>query len=138
MIYLIFMKKITKSILESVHKNLHPLNKAINLQKKASSVGFDWSDRKAVLLKIKEEVEELFKEFDSENQNKIFEETGDILFSVINLIRFLNIDIEKLLNQANNKFIQRFKKMEIELQKQNLNIKNVSIDKMGKIWKTIS
>lgn len=127
-----------KSLLESIPKNLHPLNKTVFLQKKASSVGFDWPNKKSVLLKIKEEINELSKELALENDEKIFEELSDVLFSIINFARFLKIDIENLLEQANDKFIHRFKKMENEIIKQGLNLQKVSLDEMEKIWNSLS
>jgi len=122
------------SILDFMPKNISAIAKAIKLQKKVSLVGFDWKNEKDVLLKIKEEIAELEKELIKKDNKKISEELGDIIFSIINLARFLKLDPEKILNKTNDKFISRFKKMELYFKDQGKNIKKLSLEDMEKVW----
>jgi len=133
MLYFNIMNK-NNSILDFMPKNISAIAKAIKLQKKVSLVGFDWKNEKDVLLKIKEEIAELEKELIKKDNKKISEELGDIIFSIINLARFLKLDPEKILNKTNDKFISRFKKMELYFKDQGKNIKKLSLEDMEKVW----
>ncbi len=95
--------------LEDIPRSFPSLLRAYKIQKKASKAGFDWSDIREVALKTEEEFKELRE---AEKKEDIEEELGDLLFSVVNYARFLEVDPELALDKANNKFIRRFEKAE--------------------------
>jgi len=100
-------------------------------------VGFDWNDVQDVLNKVQEEFQELKEEIKNNDRDKIKEELGDLLFSVINLARFLSIDPEEALEQTNKKFIQRFKEVEIRLNDEGKSVVNSSLGEMDDVWNKI-
>ena len=120
------------SILDGVPIALPALLRGRRIQEKAASVGFDWDNNDQVIAKVDEEVNEL-KEAIKTNKG-IEEEFGDILFSVINLSRHLNINPEKSLNIAINKFSNRFKKIEKDLISKNINMKDLPLDQLDTLW----
>ncbi len=120
------------SILDGVPISLPALLKARRIQEKAASVGFDWDKKEQVFKKIEEEVIELKEALDS--QKGIEEELGDVLFSIVNLSRHLNLDPEKTLKLSIEKFSKRFKSIEKELNKKNIKMKNLSLEELDKIW----
>ena len=95
-------------------------------------MGFDWDKKEQVFKKIEEEVIELKEALDS--QKGIEEELGDVLFSIVNLSRHLNLDPEKTLKLSIEKFSKRFKSIEKELNKKNIKMKNLSLEELDKIW----
>lgn len=99
-------------LLEDIPLALPALLRATKLQKRAASVGFDWTETTAVIAKLKEEIAELEAEMASANVQGIDEEFGDVLFSCVNLARHLMVDPEKALAKSNNKFKRRFEAME--------------------------
>ena len=101
-----------KSVLSGVPKSLPAMVKAMRLQEKAKQVGFEWETKEQVWEKIEEEKAELMEAVNSGNNAHIEEEAGDLFFSVINYVRFLNVDAENALELTNKKFIKRFTKME--------------------------
>ena len=101
-----------KSVLGGVPKSLPAMVKAFRIQEKVHGVNFDWENSSQVLEKIKEEIGELEDEINQNNPAKMEEEFGDVLFSLINYARFLNINPEDALEKTNRKFIERFQKME--------------------------
>ena len=120
------------SILDGVPISLPALLKARRIQEKAASVGFDWDKKEQVFKKIEEEVIELKEALDS--QKGIEEELGDVLFSIVNLSRHLNLDPEKTLKLSIEKFSKRFKSIEKELNKKNIKMKNLSLEELDEIW----
>ena len=126
-----------KSVLEGVPISLPSLTRAQRIQEKASSVGFDWNDITPIWNKINEEITELEEVVDSGNNNRIKDEIGDVLFSVVNLSRFLNIDAESALRHTIRKFEGRFKKVEDELELRGTKIKKSTLEEMDKIWNKI-
>ncbi|MCL2294143.1 MAG: nucleoside triphosphate pyrophosphohydrolase [Spirochaetes bacterium] len=129
-------KEKAQSKLDVVSKSIPPLERAYRFQKKASKAGFDWSRAEDVLGKIKEEISELEQEISAENKNKekIEEEIGDILFSVINLARFLKIDPSIALHGTNEKFLSRFKKVEKGMEEKGLPMKQENLKIMDALW----
>ena len=105
------LKEGNKSVLEGVPSSLPSLVKATRIQDKVKGIGFDWNNREGVWNKVKEEIEELEIEVEKQSNN-IEEEFGDVLFSLINYSRFININPEDALSKTNNKFIKRFQEME--------------------------
>jgi len=125
-------EKNRKSILDGVPISLPALLKSRRIQEKASSVGFDWEKINQVLLKVDEELDEL-KE--SINVNKgINEELGDVLFTIVNLSRHLDINPEQALNQSTNKFISRFKEIEKDLKNKQVNMNELSVKELDVLW----
>ena len=125
-------EKQRESILDGIPKALPALLKANRIQEKAASAGFDWNEKEEVLLKVDEELDEL-KEAISQNKG-IEEELGDLFFSLVNLSRHLNINPEKSLNSAINKFSSRFKKIEKDLKTKNIDMKDLPLDQLDDLW----
>ncbi len=121
-----------KSLLDDVAKNFAALLEAERLQKKAAEVGFDWDEIDDVIAKVKEELSEFETAYQEDNPLAIAEELGDLLFSIINLARFFELESELLLKQTNKKFRKRFKKMEELADKDNL--AKLSLKKLEKLW----
>jgi len=127
-------KDLPKSKLDGISKGIPPLERAYRFQKKASKAGFDWNNISDVLEKVKEELQELEQEIFSGKKDKIEEELGDILFSVINAARFLKIDPSIALHRTNEKFLARFKKVEKGMEEMGLPMKHENLEIMDKLW----
>ena len=130
-------KKKRKSRLDGVPLKLPALIRSQRLQQKASEVGFDWDNINSVWDKVYEELDELKNAYRECNEKKIQEEIGDILFSIVNLSRHLNISAEDMLRKGNKKFIKRFKTIEKTVEKKGLNIEELSLKEMDQIWDQI-
>lgn len=128
------LKEGKKSILEGVPKSLPALVKASRIQDKAVSAGFDWDKTEQVLDKVKEEIQELHEEVQQGDQAKIESEFGDVLFSMINYARFINVDPESALETTNKKFIRRFQYLEKEAKKNGESLKDLSLAQMDVYW----
>jgi len=122
-----------KSVLEGVPRGLPSMVKAIRIQDKARGVGFDWEHREQVWEKVQEELEELKHEVDS-GSDKQAEELGDVLFSLVNYARFLNIDPDEALERTNRKFIQRFRYLERESRKDGRVLGEMTLAEMDAYW----
>ncbi|ABQ46043.1 MAG: Nucleoside triphosphate pyrophosphohydrolase/pyrophosphatase MazG [Thermotoga sp. 47_83] len=107
------------------------LSMARRIQENASQVGFDWKDPEGVYEKIEEELKEL-KE--AKDPGELEEEFGDLLFSIVNLSRFLNVDPESALRKATRKFVERFKRMEELIEKDGLVLEELPIEKLDEYW----
>ena len=123
-------------LLDDVATTLPAMMRAFKLQKRASRVGFDWPDSQQVLDKVKEELAEVEAELtpDQIDQNRLEDEIGDVLFSVINLARKLDIDPEQALKLTNKKFTNRFNYIEEFIVLKGNNIKDASLDEMEDLW----
>ena len=128
------LKEGKKSVLEGVPKTLPAMVKANRIQDKVAGVGFDWEKPEQVFEKVKEELAELQQEVDSQNVDAIESEFGDVLFSMINYARFLNINPENALERTNKKFIKRFQYLETQSKKKNKSLSEMSLEEMDKIW----
>jgi MazG family protein len=126
-----------KSVLSGVPKSLPAIIKATRIQDKAKQVGFEWDNKEDVFKKVEEEMSELQDAVASNNQQHIEEEFGDVLFSLANYARFLQIDAEGSLEKTNKKFISRFTTMEEEAAKQGRNLKDMTLAEMDSIWNEI-
>ncbi len=120
--------------LHGVGKGLPGLLRASKLQKKAAKVGFDWPVETGVIAKIREELLELESAMDEQDLDAVSEELGDLLFSVVNLARFREIDPEVLMTAANNKFENRFGEMERLLKSRSLTLAAATADQMEDAW----
>ncbi len=123
-----------KSVLEGVPESLPALIKANRIQDKARGVGFDWENREQVWDKVEEECNELKHEIMAEDRDKMEDEFGDLLFSLINAARLYDINPENALERTNRKFIQRFNYLEEKTIKQGRNMKDMSLAEMDEIW----
>ena len=127
------LKEGKKSVLEGVPKSLPALVKAIRIQDKARGIGFDWDNQEQVFEKVNEEIQELQDEVKSKS-DKIENEFGDVLFSLINYGRFLGINPEDALEKTNKKFINRFQHMEKGTAKDKKIFSDMSLDEMNVYW----
>jgi len=126
-----------KSVLGGVPKSLPAMVKAMRLQEKAKQVGFEWETKEQVWEKIEEEKIELLEAVNTGNNKYIEEEAGDLFFSVINYVRFLNVDAENALEITNKKFIKRFTKMEETAAKDGHNLSSMTLKEMDDMWNEI-
>jgi len=127
------LKTGNKSVLEGVPQSLPAMVKAIRIQEKARGVGFDWDNRDQVWEKVGEELGELKAEVEK-NSDKIEDEFGDLLFSLINYARFVGVNPEDALERTNRKFIQRFKYLETESAKDGKQLGEMSLEEMDAYW----
>jgi len=128
------LKKNQAGILDDVALNLPALVRSLKLQKRAARVGFDWPKVSQVLDKIDEETKELIEAKKTEPQERISEEFGDLLFSIVNLGRHLKVDPEEALKQTNKKFITRFNFVESSIRSQGKKIEDTSLEEMEALW----
>lgn len=133
------LKSGNKSVLEGVPKSLPALVKAIRIQDKARGVGFDWERKEQVWQKVEEEMQEFKNEFNAEsneavNKEKAMAEFGDLLFSLVNYARFIDIDPEEALERTNKKFIKRFQYLETESAKDGKVMGEMTLAEMDIYW----
>lgn len=128
------LKEGKKSVLGGVPKSLPALVKAIRLQEKSKTVGFEWDNTSQVWDKVKEEMAELEEAVASGEKDKMEDEMGDLLFSVVNFARFLQIDAENALERTNKKFIERFTGMEKAAAEENKFLHDMSLEEMDALW----
>jgi nucleoside triphosphate diphosphatase len=123
-----------RSFLSSVKTGQPALARAMELQRKASQVGFDWNDPRAVLHKIREEADEIETALDRGDAEALAEETGDLLFALVNLARHIGADPEHALRSTNAKFERRFSYIERALAAQGRSLENASLAEMDALW----
>jgi tetrapyrrole methylase family protein/MazG family protein len=121
-------------LLTAIPKNMPALLRAEKLQKRAARVGFDWDHVGPVWEKILEELGELREATHSQNKAHILEELGDLLFSIVNLSRKLDIDPEEALHVTNKKFIQRFAYIEETLTAEGRSLEQATLEEMDRLW----
>jgi MazG family protein len=131
------LKEGKKSVIAGVPKTLPALVKAMRLQEKAKQVGFEWENKEQVWEKVKEEEAELKEAITENDQSKIEEEFGDLVFSLVNFARFLNIDAENALELTNKKFVNRFTQMEEKAMTSGKSLNDMSLQEMDSIWNQI-
>ncbi len=129
--------KLHESILDGVPKALPALLKAYKIQSRVAKVGFDWDNIGGVIDKIKEELGEVEEAINSGEKDKIEEEIGDLLFSIVNLARFLKIDPETALRKTNRKFEKRFRKLENLAKNKGKTLKDMTLKEMDNLWDEI-
>lgn len=123
-----------KSVLEGVPNNLPTLLKAYRIQEKVKAIGFDWEEPHQVWDKVQEELQELQDEVKADNKQKMEEEFGDVLFSMINYARFLDINPEDALEKTNKKFIKRFKYLEQKATEDGKSLSEMTLAEMDVYW----
>ena len=124
-----------KGALDGVPVAMPALTRALKLQEKAGKVGFDWNDPRAVIEKIREEIDETEVEIEAGEKERAGEEIGDLLFAVVNLARHMDVDPESALRGANAKFERRFGHIETELAAEGRKPAQASLDEMEALWR---
>ena len=122
------------SLLAGIKAGQPALTRAMELQRKASSVGFDWNDPRAVLHKIREEADEIEAALDHGNADELAAETGDLLFALVNLARHVGADPDSALRGTNAKFERRFGYIEQALEAQGRSLASASLTEMDALW----
>jgi len=125
------------SVLSGVPVSLPAVVKATRIQEKAKQVGFEWKNTEDVWLKVEEEMTELHEAVKNHDSKAVEDEFGDVLFSLVNYARFLNVDAENALEQTNKKFIQRFTRMEMIAREEGKNLYDMSLEEMDAIWNIV-
>jgi len=128
------LKEGKKSVLEGVPKSLPAIVKAYRIQEKVRGIGFDWENKNQVWDKVQEEIEEFLREEKKNDAEKMEEEFGDVLFSLVNYSRFVNVNPEDALEKTNKKFIRRFQFMEQKIKKDGLDLSKLSFEQMNNFW----
>ena len=118
----------------AVPRALPALTRAYKVQKRAADVGFDWDDVNGAFDKIKEETTELMNAVQSSDKASISEELGDLLFSVVNAARFLDVDPEYALTQTSDKFTNRFGYIEEKATESGRKLQDMTLDEMDALW----
>ncbi len=127
-------KESNQSILDGVPRHLPALLKAYRIQEKTARIGFDWSKITDVEKKLDEEIAEFKTAIAKKDATNIFEEFGDILFTLVNMARFLKIDPEEALQKSNQKFIKRFKYVEKKARQIDKDLNEMSLQEMDNLW----
>ena len=130
------LKEGKTSVMSGVPRSLPPMVQAMRIQEKAKQVGFEWENKEQVWEKVKEEMEEVRVEVEQQS-TKIEEERGDLLFSVINYARFLNIDPDNALAKTNKKFLDRFQSMEKIVADKGQRMTDLNLQQMDEIWNEV-
>jgi XTP/dITP diphosphohydrolase len=131
------IKEGKKSVLGGVPVSLPAVVKAIRIQEKSKQVGFEWDNREDVWKKVEEEMGELQEAVQQGKQEAIEEEFGDLVFSLVNYARFLQVDAEGALEKTNRKFIQRFQQMETIAAERGQKLNELSLAEMDAIWNEV-
>jgi MazG family protein len=131
------LKEGKKSVLSGVPVSLPAIVKATRLQEKSKQVGFEWDNREQVWDKVEEEMGELRDAVSSNDRDRMEDELGDVLFSLVNYARFLNVDAENSLERTNKKFIRRFTQMEQHALELGKPLSEMTLGEMDAIWNAI-
>ncbi len=131
------MKEGKTSVLSGVPPSLPAMVKATRIQEKAKQVGFEWDNKEDVWKKVEEEMAELQEAIKEADQTHVEEEFGDVLFSLVNYARFLQVDAEGVLEKTNKKFIYRFQQMETIAIAQGKKLQDLTLTEMDAIWNEV-
>jgi len=123
-----------KNILDGIEKNIPSILRSIKIQKKVSSLNFDWPNHERVLIKLDEEFNELKSAINSKKEDNIEEELGDVFFTLISLCRHLSKDPDNIIRKANNKFIKRFNEMENIVEDMNIKWHDLNKKQIINLW----
>ena len=124
----------SKGILSGVPQSLPALLRAERLTEKAARVGFDWERTEDVLVKLEEETTELREAIASGDNDRIHDELGDLLFTIANIARKLNVHAEEALQSTNRKFTRRFESMETKVHASGRNLDQLTLEEMDALW----
>ena len=122
------------NVLDNIETNIPAMLKSIKIQKRASSLNFDWDNNNQVMKKVDEELNELKEALDKKDKDCIQDELGDLFFTLINLSRHLKLDPEQTLRKSNDKFISRFNALENILDEMNLKWHNLNKNEFKNLW----
>ena len=123
-----------ESILDGVPKNLPSLLKAYRIQEKVSRIGFEWEKVSGAIEKLDEEIAELKEALEKNNKDMIVEEAGDMLFSIVNILRYIKVNPEEALNVTTKKFTKRFKYIEKSVSKSGKNMEDMTLKELDLLW----
>ena len=123
-----------KSVLAGVPQSLPALLRASRLTEKAARVGFDWRRTEDVFAKLEEEIGELHEAIESGDESKVHDEVGDLLFTLANIARKLNVNAEEALQSTNRKFTRRFESMERSVRDEGQNLDQLTLEQMDALW----
>ena len=127
-------QKTVNESMASVPKELPALMRAQKVQSKAAGAGFDWSEVSGAIEKVYAECDELIDAIENKSKNEQFDELGDLIFSCVNVSRFINVDSEEALNLATNKFISRFTIVENLAGERGIDMKTASLEELDRLW----
>ena len=127
----------TRSVLKSMPKALPALLGAYEIGTRVAAVGFDWTDSKDVVAKIREEIAELEHAIGNEPPDRVEEEMGDLLFAIANLARKLSVEAESALRKANQKFSERFHKLEQAFESEGRSVHDATLEEMERVWQKV-
>ena len=130
-------EKKRNSVLDGVPNSLPGLLRSRRIQEKASSIGFDWKDMQPIINKIEEELKEVNDAIKKRDKDQISMEIGDLIFAVVNLARFHNVDPEDAIKKSTNKFINRFQQIEKIVERNGDKIEDLDLKSMDKMWDEI-
>ncbi|MDI9441838.1 MAG: nucleoside triphosphate pyrophosphohydrolase [Firmicutes bacterium] len=122
------------SVLDGVPRVFPALMRAEKVQKKAAKVGFDWDEPAPVLMKVEEELDEVREAYRRQDQEALQEELGDLLFAAVNFARFVNVDPEFTLQEATDKFVERFRLMEEMITAEGGKLEGMTLEEMDRYW----
>ena len=123
-----------ESVLDGIPRGLPALQEAEKVQKRAARVGFDWPDVSGVWDKVQEEIDELKREADGGDAERIEAELGDLLFAIVNLARFLGVDPERALRRATRRFGERFREVERAARESGRKLEEMTLEEMDELW----
>jgi tetrapyrrole methylase family protein/MazG family protein len=123
--------------MNSVPKELPALIRSTKIQQKATKAGFDWPSIDGALEKLQDEVNELKAALNSNNNENAVMELGDVIFSAVNVSRFLNCNAEEALTKATDKFVERFSKVEELAAQRNIDLKSSGLDELDRLWEEV-
>lgn len=127
-------QKTTTQAMKAVPRELPALMRSTKIQKKAAKAGFDWEDVSGALDKLEEEIAELRAAIAAQDDAASSDELGDVLFSAVNVSRFIDVDAEEALTCATDKFFNRFSIVEQLAAKNNIDMKSASLDELDRLW----
>lgn len=126
-----------ESVLDGIPNALPALLRGQKIQKRAARVGFDWDNIADVVAKVDEELAEVKDSLHNNDSDAVEMEIGDLLFAVVNLCRFVDLQAEEVLRKSNRKFVARFKRMEAELEKQGESFSEKTLAELDEIWEDV-
>lgn len=127
-------QKSTSEAIDSIPRELPALMRAAKVQKKASKAGFDWKEVDGALERLEDEVRELREAIQSGEQKNISDELGDVLFSAVNVSRFVDVEAEEALTDSTDKFVERFKKVEAMADEKGIDMKTTELAVLDELW----